>query len=170
MYGRGGEVAVPPRIGGSQWSTPVESTLWGSGDHGAGRAVVLGGVLAWRRSRWRRCGSSGRHGRSCRGYRPLCATWRCLEGPAGGSHAPVKAWAALEGCAHADRGFPGGESTRKVRGVGSTVARAVPGTSCTGRRRFPQCRHSVRDGGAVTGVGGWDPSHSHCAEWWSDAV
>ena len=37
-------------------------------------------------------------------------------------------------------------------------------------RRFTQCRHSVRNGGAVTGVGGRDSDHSHCAEWLPDAV
>jgi hypothetical protein len=36
--------------------------------------------------------------------------------------------------------------------------------------RFPQCRHSVRNGGAVSGVGGRDSGHSHCAEWRPDAV
>ena len=142
----GEEVVVPPRIGGAQWSITVESMLWCSGDHGAGRAVVLGSVLAWRRSCRRRCGSCGRRGISCRGYRPLCATWRCLEGPAGGSLAPVKARAAFEGCTHAVRGFPDGESTREVRGVGSTVVIIVPGTSRTGRRRLAQWRHSAGDG------------------------
>ena len=128
----GEEVAVPPRIGGAQRTTTVESTLWDSEDHGAGRAVVLGGVLALRRSRWRPCGSSGCRGISCRGYRPLCAMWQCLEGPAGGSLTPVKARAAFEGCAHAVRGFPGGESTREVRGVGGTVVITVLSTSGLG--------------------------------------
>ena len=132
----GEEVAVPPRIGGAQWSITVESTLWGSGDHGAGRAVVLGGVLARQRSRRRRCGSCGHRGVSCRGYRPLCATWRSLEGPAGGSLAPVKARAAFEGCAHAVRGFPSGESTREVWGVGGTVVITVPSTSGQGAAGF----------------------------------
>ena len=97
-----------------------------------GVAVVLGGVLALRRSRWRPCGSSGRSGISYRGYRPLCAMWRRFEGPAGGSLAPVKARAAFEGCAHAVRGFPGGESTREVRGVGGTVVITVPSMSGLG--------------------------------------
>ena len=38
------------------------------------------------------------------------------------------------------------------------------------RRRFPQCRHSVQNGGAVTGVGGRDSGPSHCGEWRPDAV
>ena len=41
--------------------------------------------------------------------------WRRFEGSAGGGLAPVKARAAFEGCAHAIRGLPGGESTREVR-------------------------------------------------------
>jgi hypothetical protein len=36
--------------------------------------------------------------------------------------------------------------------------------------QVPQCCHSVRDGGAGTGVGGWDSGHSHCGEWRPDAV
>ena len=69
----------------------------------------------------------------------MCAMWRCLEGPAGGSLAPVKARAAFEGCAHAVRGFPGGESTREVRGVSDTVVITVPSTSGLGVAGF----HSV---------------------------
>ena len=34
----------------------------------------------------------------------------------------------------------------------------------------PVSCHSVRDGGAVTGVGGQDSDHSHCGEWRPDAV
>ena len=128
----GEEVAVPPRIGGAQWSTTVESTLWGSEDHGTGRAVVLGVVLALWRSCRRRCGSCGRRGISCRGYRPLCAMWRCLEGPTSRSLTLVKARAVFEGCAHAVRGFPSGESTREVWGVGGTMVITVPSTSGLG--------------------------------------
>ena len=40
-----GEVVVLPRIGGAQWSSTVGSTLWGTGDHGAERAAVLGVIL-----------------------------------------------------------------------------------------------------------------------------
>ena len=58
--------------------------------------------------------------------------WQCLEGPAGGSLTPVKARAAFEGCAHAVRGFPGGESTREVWRVGGTVVITVPSTSGLG--------------------------------------
>ena len=48
-------------------------------------------------------------------------------------------------------------------------ARIVPSASSPASQ-FSQCCHSVRDGGAVTGVGGWDSGHSHCGEWRSDAV
>ena len=51
-----------------------------------------------------------------------------------------------------------------VLGIELCRARLVP--HC----RFPQCRHSVRDGGAVTGVGGRDSGHSHCGEWRPNAV
>ena len=62
-------------------------------------------------------------------------TWRHLEGLACGSLAPVKARATFEGCAHAVRGFPDGEST----GVGGTVVITVPSTSGLG----VACSHSV---------------------------
>ena len=39
------EVVVSPRIGGAQQMPTVGSTLWGTGDHDAGCAAVLGGVL-----------------------------------------------------------------------------------------------------------------------------
>src|SRR6185436_19527459 len=58
----------------------------------------------------------------------------------------VKAMAAPEGRAHAIRGFHGGESTRKVRGVGGTVAGAVPSTS----RITSQVSHS---GATAPGMG-----------------
>ena len=57
--------------------------------------------------------------------------WRCSEGPAGQGLVLVKAGAASEGRAHAVRGFRGGERLKDVWGVGSTVAGAVPSTSCT---------------------------------------
>ena len=87
--------------------------------------------LALRRSC--RCpgSSSGWCGGCCRGYRPLRLAWRRPEGPAGGSLDLVKARAAPEGRAHAVRGFCRWVSTKEVRGVGSTVAGAVPSTSCT---------------------------------------
>jgi len=56
--------------------------------------------------------------------------------------------------------FPSGRRVWMV-GVGRTVTGAVP--SCLVPRRMS---HSVatsnRDGGAVTGVSGWDPGHIHC--------
>ena len=45
MYGRGKKSPFSPRIGDAQWTTTAESTLWGTGDHGTGRAVVLSVVL-----------------------------------------------------------------------------------------------------------------------------
>ena len=39
------EVVVSPRIGGAQQMSIVVSTLWGTGNHGAGCAAVLGVVL-----------------------------------------------------------------------------------------------------------------------------
>jgi len=87
--------------------------------------------LALRRSRWRPCSSSGRHGRCCRGYRPPGVAWRRSESPAGQGLVLVKAGAASEGRAHAVQGLRGGESLKKVWGVGSTVAGTVLSTSCT---------------------------------------
>ena len=84
--------------------------------------------LVLRRSRRRPCRSSGRRGRCCRGYHPPGVAWRCSEGPAGQGLVLVEARSASEGRAHATRGLCGGESTREVRGVGSTVAGAVPST------------------------------------------
>ena len=46
-------------------------------------------------------------------------------------------------------------------GVGGTGTGAVPGPSCLASH-VPQCRYSLRDGGAVTEVSGWDPGHIHC--------
>ena len=37
MYGRGKKSSSSPRIGGAQWVTTVESTLWGTEEHGAER-------------------------------------------------------------------------------------------------------------------------------------
>jgi len=131
-----------------------------------GVAVVLGGVLISQRSRRRPCGSSGRRGGCCGGYRPPGVTWQSVEGPAGGGLALVKVQTAFVGRAHAVRGFRSGESTRSRQHSGRSSA----GHVCAERRRFPLCRCSARDGGAVTGVGGWDPGHIHCGEWRSDTV
>jgi len=46
-------------------------------------------------------------------------------------------------------------------GVGSIVTGAVPSLSCPASQ-VPKCCYSIRDGGAVTGVSGWDPGHIHC--------
>ena len=46
MYGRGKKSPFSPRIGGAQWITTAESTMWGTGDHGTERAVVLSFVLS----------------------------------------------------------------------------------------------------------------------------
>ena len=100
-----------PRIAGVQWSSTVESTLWGMA---SGVAVVLSLAeitpVFWRLQR---------------------AAWQRSEGPAGQCLVLVKAGAASEGRAHATRGFRGGESLKEVWGFGSTVAGAVPSTPCT---------------------------------------
>jgi hypothetical protein len=46
-------------------------------------------------------------------------------------------------------------------GVGRTVTGAVPSLSCPASHVL-QCCYSLRDGGAVTEVGGWDPGHIYC--------
>ena len=84
--------------------------------------------LVLRRSRRHPGSSCGRHGGSCRGYRPLHLTWRRSEGPAGGGLDRVKVRAVPEGRAHAVQGLHGGKSTREGRRVGSIVAGAVPRT------------------------------------------
>ena len=45
-------------------------------------------------------------------------------------------------------------------GVGSIVTGAVPRLSCPASQ-IPHYCYSIRDGGAVTGVSGWDPGHIH---------
>ena len=42
MYGRGKKSSSSPRIGGAQWVTTVESTLWGAEEHGVGRGGCPG--------------------------------------------------------------------------------------------------------------------------------
>ena len=46
-------------------------------------------------------------------------------------------------------------------GVGRTVTGAVPSLSCPASQVPRRC-YSVRDGGVVTRVSGWDPGHIHC--------
>ena len=46
-------------------------------------------------------------------------------------------------------------------GVGRKVTGAVPSMSCPASQ-VPQCCYSIRDGGVVTRVSGWDPGHIHC--------
>ena len=46
-------------------------------------------------------------------------------------------------------------------GVGRTVTGAVPSLSYPALQ-VPRCCYSIRDGGMVTGVSGWDPGHIHC--------
>ena len=68
--------------------------------------------------------------------------------------------------------FEGSTEGKVRRRYGELVAQWLK--QCRARsalhRRFPQYRHSVRYGRAVTGVGGRDSGHSHCEEWWPDAV
>ena len=56
-----------------------------------------------------------------------------------------------------------------MAGVGRIVTGAVPSLSCPASQ-VPQCCYSIRDGGAVTGVSGWDPGHIHCGKAVSVAV
>ena len=51
-------------------------------------------------------------------------------------------------------------SGRRVRvvGVGRTGTGAVPSLSYPALQA-PRCGYSIRDGGRVTGVSGWDPGH-----------
>ena len=56
--------------------------------------------------------------------------------------------------------FPSEGRVRLV-GVGKKVTGAVPSLSCPASQ-IPQCCYSIRDGGAVTEVSGWDPDHIHC--------
>ena len=46
-------------------------------------------------------------------------------------------------------------------GVGKTVTGAVPSLSCPASQVPKRC-YSVRDGGMVTEVSGWDPGHIYC--------
>ena len=154
----------PPRIGGMQWMTTVESTLWGTEEQGAGRggcpgrrpdlAEIAPASLWFLWASW--C--------SLLRVPSSMLTWQGVEGSAGGGLAPIKARAAFEGRAHAGRGFCSRESTRSRQHSGGSNAEH----DRTVRRRFPQCRHS--DGGAVTGVGGRDSGHCCYAEWRPDAV
>ena len=45
--------------------------------------------------------------------------------------------------------------------VGKTVMGAVPILSCL-TSQVPKRCYSVRDGGVVTRVSGWDPGHIYC--------
>ena len=46
-------------------------------------------------------------------------------------------------------------------GVDRTVTGAVPSLSCPASQVPRRC-YSVRNGGVVTRVSGWDPGHIHC--------
>jgi len=48
-----------------------------------------------------------------------------------------------------------------VVGVGRTGTGAVPSLSYPALQA-PRCGYSIRDGGRVTGVSGWDPGHIYC--------
>jgi len=129
MHRKSWKLSSSPRIAGVQWSNTVAPACWASS-------------LALRRSRRCPCSSSMRRGRCCRGYHPPGVAWRRSEGPAGQGLVLVDARSASEGRAHATRGLCGGESLKEVWGVGSTVAGAVPSTSCTASQVptvSPQC-------------------------------
>ena len=46
-------------------------------------------------------------------------------------------------------------------GVGRTGTGGVPDLSCPALQVTRRC-YSIRDGGRVTGVSGWDPGHIYC--------
>jgi len=155
-----------PRIAGVQWSSTLGSTLWGMAP---GVAVILGIVhglaeiapASWRlqRAAWSLLWGVPSSRRGVAAFRGSYRPGSC----------PGQGRSCFRGSCHAVRGLRGRESTNEVWGVGSIVAGEVPSTSCTASR-FPQCRHSVRNGGAVTGVGGRDSGHYHCGEWRPDVV
>ena len=128
MHRRSRKSSSSLRIAGVQWSSTIGNALWSMVP---GVAVVLGIVLGLADIASASCGSSGWRGRCCGGYRPPGVAWRRSEGPTGQGLILAKAGAASEGRAHAVRGLRGRESTKKVWGVGSIVAGAVPSTSCT---------------------------------------
>ena len=167
MHGRKEKSSSSPRIAGVQWSSTVESTLWGYG--------------AW-------CGSHP-------GRRP----WPCgdragvLLAPAGGVvvavggtilqawrgdvlrvlQARVLSWSRSEPLPRVvPMPFEGSAEGQVRRRYGELAVQWLEQCrACLAlHRRFPQCRHSVRNGGAVTGVGGRDSGHSHCGEWRPVAV
>ena len=73
----------------------------------------------------------------------------------------ILCWAALlERHVTSPDPFPSGREIRMV-GVGRTVTGAVPSLSCPASQ-VPRCCYSIRDGGMVTGVSGWDPGHIYC--------
>jgi len=116
--GRSRKSSSSPRIGGVQWMRTVESTLWG---------MATGGTVALRSSVASR-GLRRRPDDSCGRYRPPCLSWRSAEGSADGVsprsrsvHRSRVAPMLAEGCVE-----------EEVRGVGSTVVRAVRGTSAQG--------------------------------------
>jgi len=112
------------------------------------------------------CGSSGWSGGRCREYRPPRFTWRSAEGSADGGLAPVKVRTPPEGCAHVRRGSYSRRSMRSRQHNGGSSAEHVR----TVRHRFPQCRYSAGDGGAVIGVDGRDSGRCCCAEWRPDTI
>ena len=124
---------------GVQWSDTVGSTLW------------EGGVSR------------------CRpGFRP----WSCEDcagcpGGSNGAGRPRTPWLECGRAYQKVRGTRGGpgplpqwEAVRMV-GVGRKLTGAVPSLSCPASP-VPKCCYSIRDGGAVTEVSGWDPGHIHC--------
>ena len=50
-------------------------------------------------------------------------------------------------------------------GVGRTVTGAVSSLSCPASQVPRRC-YSVRNGGVVTKVSGWDPGHIYCGSGW----
>ena len=98
---------------------------------------------------------------------PLVGVRACTLGGPGDSVRACRA-PLSEGHVMLPNSFPSGRRVRTV-GVGRIVTGAVPSLSHPASQ-VPQCCHILRDGRAVTGVGGWNSGHNHCGEWRPDAI
>jgi hypothetical protein len=134
---------------GVQRLSTVGSTLWGMA------WCVWQSSLASRSLRQRPDAFSKRRGRCCSGLCPQA--WR--GGVPRAVRAGALAWSKLQAAPEGWRRYGSRQHSRR------NCAEYVR----TARRKFPQCGYSVRNGGAVTGVGGLDSGHSHCGEWGPDA-
>ena len=120
------ESSSPPRIGGAQWMTIVESTLWCSGGHGAGC-----GSCPVRRP-WS-CGDRTGVLMAPVGVVAVAVEGTDLQAWRGGAPRVLQAGVLLRSrLGPHSRVAPmpiEGSVAEEVRGVGSTVAGVAPGTS-----------------------------------------